>query len=60
MPDYVISWLGGREAANILGNVVDSTKSIFAGFSHGVQHAPGLKTNAPASNNHSPEGDGIK
>ncbi|MGK2894456.1 DotA/TraY family protein [Klebsiella michiganensis] len=59
MPDYVISWLGGREAANILGNVVDSTKSIFAGFSHGVQHAPGLKTNTPVSSQ-SPEGDGIK
>ncbi|EKS6645682.1 DotA/TraY family protein [Enterobacter hormaechei] len=59
MPDYVISWLGGREAANILGNVVDSTKSIFAGFSHGVQHAPGLKTNAPAPSQ-PPEGDGIK
>lgn len=59
MPDYIISWLGGREAANILGNVVDSTKSIFAGFSHGVQHAPGLKTNYTPNNN-SPEGDGIK
>ncbi|EAX1854672.1 conjugal transfer protein, partial [Salmonella enterica] len=31
MPDYVISWLGGREAASILGGMAESTKSIFAG-----------------------------
>ncbi|ECK5072994.1 conjugal transfer protein, partial [Salmonella enterica] len=28
MPDYVISWLGGREAASILGGMAESTKSI--------------------------------
>ncbi|EFC0429994.1 conjugal transfer protein, partial [Escherichia coli] len=43
MPDYIISWLGGREAASILGNAVDSTKEIFAGFSHGLQRTPGVK-----------------
>ncbi|WP_436882973.1 DotA/TraY family protein [Enterobacter asburiae] len=59
MPDYIISWLGGREAANILGNVVDSTKSIFAGFSSGVQRAPSLKFNEQPSSQ-SPEGNGIK
>ncbi|EBG3771481.1 conjugal transfer protein, partial [Salmonella enterica] len=36
MPDYVISWLGGREAASILGGMAESTKNIFAGFSHGL------------------------
>ncbi|EJY8894140.1 DotA/TraY family protein [Escherichia coli] len=43
MPDYIISWLGGREAASILGNAVDSTKEIFAGFSHGLQRTPSVK-----------------
>ncbi|WP_248424150.1 DotA/TraY family protein, partial [Escherichia coli] len=42
MPDYVISWLGGREAASILGNMVDETKGIFASFGHGLQRTPGV------------------
>lgn len=43
MPDYVISWLGGREAASILGGMAESAKSMFAGFSRGLQHVPGVK-----------------
>lgn len=58
MPDYIISWLGGREAASILGGMVESTKSIFAGFSHGLQRSPGVKFNHRGSN--SENGDGIK
>lgn len=46
MPDYVISWLGGREAASILGGMTESAKSMFAGFSHGLQRAPGVKLNS--------------
>ncbi|EBT5359791.1 conjugal transfer protein [Salmonella enterica] len=45
MPDYVISWLGGREAASILGGMAESAKSMFAGFSHGLQRIPGVKSN---------------
>lgn len=58
MPDYVISWLGGREAASILGGLAESTKSIFAGFSRGLQHAPGVqyKTKENSDSN----SDGIK
>ncbi|WP_336192717.1 DotA/TraY family protein, partial [Hafnia paralvei] len=58
MPDYVISWLGGREAASILGGMAESTKSMFAGFSHGLQRTPGVKYNST----HKPGGgeDGIK
>ncbi len=41
MPDYVISWLGGREAASSLGGMAESTKNIFAGFSHGLMRTPG-------------------
>lgn len=57
MPDYVISWLGGREAASILGGMAESAKSMFAGFSRGLQHAPGVKLN---SNKSSSGEDGIK
>ncbi|EFO5308551.1 DotA/TraY family protein [Salmonella enterica] len=59
MPDYVISWLGGREAASILGGIVESTKNMFAGFSHGLQRAPGIKS---ANNTNAPNNgqDGIK
>ncbi|EBS9104950.1 conjugal transfer protein, partial [Salmonella enterica] len=46
MPDYVISWLGGREAASILGGMAESTKSMFAGFSHGLLRTPGVKSNS--------------
>ncbi|MGC6233595.1 DotA/TraY family protein, partial [Hafnia paralvei] len=56
MPDYVISWLGGREAASILGGMAESAKSMFAGFSRGLQHAPGVKLN---SNKSSSGEDGI-
>ncbi|EGK0913224.1 DotA/TraY family protein, partial [Salmonella enterica] len=52
MPDYVISWLGGREAASILGGMAESTKNLFAGFSHGLMRTPGLKSNG---NNKSPD-----
>ncbi|EHE5101715.1 DotA/TraY family protein [Salmonella enterica] len=57
MPDYVISWLGGREAASILGGMAESAKSMFAGFSRGLQNAPGVKLNSkdPSSGE-----DGIK
>lgn len=57
MPDYVISWLGGREAASILG--AESTKNLFAGFFHGFMRTPGLKSKG---NNKAPddEQDGIK
>lgn len=59
MPDYIISWLGGRESSNILGGLVDSTKSVFAGFGGGVNRAPGLKFNEKPSAQ-APDGDGMK
>ncbi|EBY6849779.1 conjugal transfer protein [Salmonella enterica subsp. enterica] len=59
MPDYVISWLGGREAASILGGIVESTKNMFAGFSHGLQRAPGIKSDSNASIPNNGQ-DGIK
>ncbi|EBJ1365889.1 conjugal transfer protein [Salmonella enterica] len=58
MPDYVISWLGGREAASILGGLAESTKSIFAGFSHGLHRAPGVQYKG--KENDDQNSDGIK
>ncbi|EEJ2566798.1 DotA/TraY family protein [Salmonella enterica subsp. enterica] len=58
MPDYVISWLGGREAASILGGMAESTKSMFAGFSHGLLRTPGVKSNSSKKPNDGE--DGIK
>lgn len=57
MPDYVISWLGGREAASILGNMVDETRNIFASFGHGLQRTPSVKFQ---KNSASDNMDGIK
>lgn len=59
MPDYIISWLGGREAASVLGNMVDETRNIFASFGLGLQRTPGVnlqKGPQKPSNNE----DGIK
>ncbi|EBB7504359.1 conjugal transfer protein [Salmonella enterica] len=56
MPDYVISWLGGREAASILGGLAESTKSIFAGFSHGLQRTPGVQYKGKESDNSNSDG----
>ncbi|MFP2517025.1 DotA/TraY family protein [Buttiauxella agrestis] len=43
MPDYVIAWLGGREAAQIMKGAVESTRNMFAGFGGKMGSAPGLK-----------------
>lgn len=42
LPDYVISFLGGREAANTLGNMAGSIKEIFAGASQNTRKTPGV------------------
>ncbi|WP_323839628.1 DotA/TraY family protein [Photorhabdus africana] len=43
LPDYVIAWLGGREAAQMMKGAVESTRSMFAGFGGKAGQAPGLK-----------------
>lgn len=43
MPDYVIAWLGGREAAQIMKGAVESTRNMFAGFGGRLGSGPGLK-----------------
>lgn len=43
MPDYVIAWLGGREAAQIMKGAVESTRNMFAGFGGKMGSTPGFK-----------------
>ncbi|WP_407079491.1 hypothetical protein [Candidatus Regiella insecticola] len=59
MPDYVISWLGGREGASMLGGMNESTKGMFANFGSGAKTVPTAKriVAPPGADNHS---DGIK
>lgn len=58
LPDYVIAWLGGREAAQMMKGAVESTRNMFAGFGGKAGHAPGIKKmdqNKPAG-----DADGFK
>lgn len=53
LADYVISFLGGREAANLMGGMVDNMKGMFGAAGSGAQRMPGVKmqTNQRAGGN---------
>lgn len=58
LPDYVIAWLGGREAAQMMKGAVESARNMFAGFGGKAGHTPGIKKmdqNKPAG-----DADGFK
>lgn len=58
LPDYVIAWLGGREAAQMMKGAVESARNMFAGFGGKASHTPGIKKmdqNKPAG-----DADGFK
>jgi len=58
LADYVISFLGGRDGANLMGGMVDNMKSMFGAFGTSTQRMPGVKMQAkqnPGSNS-----DGIQ
>ncbi|MEI7307134.1 DotA/TraY family protein [Pectobacterium atrosepticum] len=57
LPDYVISFLGGRDAANTLGNVANQVKDIFAAGNRNMRHTPGVDTKM--MNNSPKNKDGI-
>ena len=59
LPDYVISFLGGREAPNTLGNMASSVKEMFAGGARNIRNTPGVNTKGlnPSSDTNK---DGIK
>ncbi|TES72588.1 MULTISPECIES: DotA/TraY family protein [Pseudomonas syringae group] len=53
LADYVISFLGGRDGANLMGGMVDNMKGMFGAFGSGTQRMPGVKMQAkqgPGSN----------
>lgn len=43
MPDYVIAWLGGKDAAQIMKGAVESTRNMFVGFGGRLGGGPGFK-----------------
>lgn len=43
LADYVISFLGGRDGANLMGGMVDNMKGMFGAVGSGAQRAPGVK-----------------
>lgn len=58
LPDYVIAWLGGREAAQMMKGAVESTRNMFAGFGSKAGNTPGLKK--IEANKSASDGDGFK
>ncbi|MBA6068067.1 DotA/TraY family protein [Pseudomonas mosselii] len=58
LADYVISFLGGREGANLMGGMVDNVKGMFGAVGAGAQRAPGVRTQA--RNNGAGNADGIQ
>lgn len=59
LPDYVITFLGGREFAGVMGGMVDNMKNMFGAAGSGVQRTPGIK-NMPNRPQNNDEGDGVK
>ena len=44
LADYVISFLGGREGANVMGGMVDNMKGMFGAAGGGAQRMPGMRS----------------
>lgn len=58
LADYVISFLGGRDGANLMSGMVDNVKGMVGAFGIGTQRMPGVKMQ-PKQNPGS-TGDGIQ
>lgn len=59
LPDYVISFLGGREAANTLGNMVSSVRDIFGAGGKNIRQTPGINSKDMGGNPSGSNKDGI-
>ncbi|QOI58015.1 DotA/TraY family protein [Rouxiella badensis] len=57
LPDYVISFLGGRDGANLMGGMVEATNNIIAGFGGGARKTPGMNAQ---ERNTTGDKDGLK
>lgn len=60
LADYVISFLGGREGANLMGGMVDNMKGMFGAAGGGGQRVPGIKMQPNKSGGEGGGGDGVK
>lgn len=58
LADYVISFLGGRDGANLMGGMVDNMKGMFGAFGSNAQRVPGVKMQDRKASGS--EGDGIQ
>lgn len=58
LADYVISFLGGREGANLMGGMVDNMKNMFGAAGAGAQRVPGVRNQS--RNPGAGTGDGIQ
>ncbi|HDY3422215.1 TPA: DotA/TraY family protein [Escherichia coli] len=58
MPDYIIAFLGGREAANTYSGMVDSVQGIFASGGKNIRESPA--TNIIQKKDTNKNDDGIK
>ncbi|KWS15087.1 DotA/TraY family protein (plasmid) [Pseudomonas amygdali pv. morsprunorum] len=59
LPDYVISFLGGREGANLMGGMVDNMKGMFGAAGTGAQRVPGVRME-PKKPSGGGNGDGVQ
>jgi hypothetical protein len=60
MPDYVISFLGGRESPGVMSGIVDNVKNMFGAMGSGTQRVPGVKSMPKRPRGGGDEGDGMK
>lgn len=60
LPDYVISFLGGRDGVNSLGNMASSVKDIIIAGNRNTRHTPGTRAQRPEDKNKDSNKDGIK
>lgn len=58
LADYVISFLGGRDGANLMGGMVDNVKGMFGAVTSQAQRAPGINSTSrnPGSDNTGKDG----
>ncbi|MBD8577594.1 DotA/TraY family protein [Pseudomonas syringae] len=58
LADYVISFLGGRDGANLMGGMVDNVKGMFVSAGSGAQRAPSVRL--PSSPKPGGDSDGVR
>lgn len=59
LPDFVISFLGGRDAANTLGSMAGSVKDIFAAGGQNIRRTPGVNIKGGGASPSDKNKDGI-